>query len=414
MTCPPGAHSRRSLRASAPSPAAGRASAPSPAADAQAADLATEYLLDPAVAFLNHGSFGAVPRPVFEERARIQRECERNPVHALAEVYDAALDAARTRLGVALGVSADELAWVENATTGLNLIARSLVGALSSRDEVLVTELEYGAQQLAWKWLCERHGVEYREARIAIPVAAPHAIAEELLGRLSERTRVVLMSHITSDTALRVPVELVCTELTRRGIVSVIDGAHAPGQIALAMGDAPWDYYVGNLHKWFAAPRGAAFIHASRDRQRQLDPLVVSWGASNHSDSLARRTQWSGTSDPSAWLTVPSALDFHERRLRPLAPGARALLAWVGAELAGLGLRPCALEPDPELLMASFLLPGRDVSERVEALLAADHVQALVKHESPYGPLLRVSVAWYVTRADAERLIAALAGALRA
>lgn len=381
-------------------------------APVDATALAREYMLDPAVAFLNHGSFGAIPRPVFEERIRIQRQYELNPVDALGRTSGQALDRARARLGEVLGADGDELAWTDNATTGLNLIARSLVPALTSDEEVLATDLEYGAQHIAWRWLCDRHGVAYRQAGISIPGGGAADVAEEVLAQVSTRTRVVLMSHITSDTALRLPVERICAELSRRGIVSVIDGAHAPGQISLRLRDAPWDYYVGNLHKWFAAPRGSAFIYADRTRQRALDPLVISWGAVEPGDSLAARTQWAGTGDPSAWLTVPFALDFHARRLHPLAPSARALLAELRAALQDLGLRPCAVNSDPELLMASFLLPDRDVSGRLEALLAADRIEALVKHESPCGPLLRVSLAWYVTRAHTDRLIAAVARVL--
>jgi isopenicillin-N epimerase len=383
-----------------------------PDADEAASALASEYLLDPGVAFLNHGSFGAIPRPVFEERIRISRAIELNPVGGLARTSDAALDAARARLGAVLGAEVDELAWTANATTGLNLIGRSLVPALTSDDEVLLTGLEYGPQQLAWKWLCERSGVGYREAALSIPAPDADSIADELLSQVGPRTRIVLMSHVTSDTALRLPVERICAGLSKRGIVSVIDGAHGPGQISLSLRDVPWDYYVGNLHKWFAAPRGAAFIYADRARQEALDPLVVSSGGTDRGDSLAARTQWSGTGDPSAWLTVPFALSFHERMLRPLAGRAQALLYSVAFKLERLGLRPCALDPDPELLMASFLLPDRGVSERLEALLAADRVEALVKHDIACGPLVRVCVAWYVTRADTDRLIAAVTEAL--
>ncbi|HWF34203.1 MAG TPA: aminotransferase class V-fold PLP-dependent enzyme, partial [Solirubrobacteraceae bacterium] len=300
-----------------------------------------------------------------------------------------------------------------NATTGLNLIARSLVPALTSEDEVLVTSLEYGAQHLAWRWLCERHGVRYREAQISVPPRRGREdVAAEVLGQVGARTRIVLISHITSETALRLPLDEICTELTRRGIVSVVDGAHAPGQISLDLRNGAWDYYVGNLHKWFAAPRGAAFIYADRARQRALEPLVVSWGGADANDSLAARTQWAGTRDPSAWLAVPFALDFHERRLGPLAPAARALLSDVRAGLRALGLRPCATEPDPELLMSAFLLPDREAAGRLEALLDADRIEVLIKQDGLHGPLLRVSVAWYVTREDTDRLLTAVTAAL--
>jgi isopenicillin-N epimerase len=382
-------------------------------ADEQASALAAEYLLDPDVAFLNHGSFGAIPRPVFEHWQRLQRDCERNPVEALARALGPALDDARGRLGAALGAGAGELAFTENATTALNLIARSVVPS-AARDggEVLVTALEYGAQQLAWRWLCDHHGVAYREARVGVPAGGPDETARELLDQVSSRTRVVLISHITSDTALRLPVERVCEQLSQRGIVTVIDGAHAPGQIELRLDGAPWDYYVGNLHKWFAAPRGAAFLYATHDRQAALDPLVISWGGTDRRATLAARTQWSGTRDPSAWLAVPHALDFHARRLRPLAPAARALLAEVAAELERLGLTPASTQPDQDLLMASFLLPDRAMACRLEAQFAADRIEALVKRDDV--PVLRVCVAWYVTAGVTRRLLDAVAYVARA
>ncbi|HEY2161101.1 MAG TPA: aminotransferase class V-fold PLP-dependent enzyme [Solirubrobacteraceae bacterium] len=380
--------------------------------DSQAASLAREFMLDPGVAFLNHGSFGAVPRPVFEERVRLQREIELNPVRSLARALEPALDQARARLGVALGAPAEELAWAENATTGLNLLARSLVPRVSEGGEVLVTNLEYGAQLLAWEWLCARHRIGYRQAALTVPGAGGDALEAQLLGHVGDRTRIVLMSHVTSDTALRLPVERVCAELARRGILSVIDGAHAPGQIPLHLNGAAWDYYVGNIHKWFAAPRGAAFIYASRDNKRALDPLVISWGGTDPDTTLAARTGWHGTHDPSAWLTVPFALDFHNRRLRPLVPHARSVLAELRAELIRAGLAPASQRPDPDLLMASFLLPDSGAADRLEQRLAAERIEALVKRDGPNGPILRVCVAWYVTHRDTRRLIDAVAAAL--
>lgn len=277
------------------------------------------FLLDPDLVFLNHGSFGACPRPVIEALQRWQLELERNPVEFLGRRSAALLAQARARLADALGAHGDDLVFVPNATTGVNVVARSL--ALRPGDEVLGTDHEYGACAAAWQFVCARRGASYRAVTIPLPFE-PASFVERMLAATSARTRAIFVSHVTSTTALLWPVAELCRAARERGITTVIDGAHAPGQIDLDLEAVGADHYAGNCHKWLCAPKGAGFLHARPQVQDALDATVVSWGyvaaAGGHTGfeaytgrtTFERRLQWQGTRDIAAWLAVPAALDF--------------------------------------------------------------------------------------------------------
>lgn len=280
------------------------------------------FLLDPDTVFLNHGSFGACPREVFDAQQRWQLEMERNPVQFLGRRSAGLLREARERLGAFLGARADDLVFVPNATTGVNTVVQSL--DLSAGDEVLTTDLEYGACDATWQRVCERVGATYR--RVEIPLPYRHdEVVDRVMAAVTERTRVIFVSHITSTTALILPVSELCAAARARGILTLIDGAHAPGQIALDIDSVGADFYVGNCHKWMCAPKGVGFLHARPEHHATLDALVTSWGyaagTGGHSGfdaylgrtTLERRMQWQGTRDIAAWLTVPAAIDFQAR-----------------------------------------------------------------------------------------------------
>lgn len=269
------------------------------------------FLLSDEYTFLNHGSFGACPRPVFEEYQRLQREIESQPVEFLDRQYQPRLAVARTALAGFLGCAPNDLVFVANATTGLNIVARSL--KLQPGDEILTTDHEYGALDRTWRFLCGQSGARYVRRTLTIPVTTPERVVEEVWSGVTPRTRVLFLSHITSPTALRLPVE----ELVRRGreagLITIIDGAHVPGQLDLNLDSVGADFYSGNCHKWMMAPKGAAFLHARPEAQELLEPLVVSWGWESRSPGVSRfldHQEWTGTRDPSAWLTVPAAIRF--------------------------------------------------------------------------------------------------------
>ncbi|MDA0242380.1 MAG: aminotransferase class V-fold PLP-dependent enzyme [Chloroflexi bacterium] len=275
--------------------------------------LRNHFLLDPNVVFLNHGSFGACPRPVFEVYQQWQRQLEHQPVQFLmTRVFDE-LRVAREVLGRYVNCSADDLAFVTNATSAVNLVARSL--PLGVGDEVLATDLEYGACDHTWQFLSQKQGFTYVRQHIPLPATTAEAIVAALWAGVTPRTKVIFVSHITSATALTLPVELICQRAQAAGILTVVDGAHAVGQIPLDMAAINADFYTSNCHKWLCAPKGSAFLYAHPRAQHLIEPLVVSWGWGptrqyNFGSDFQDYLIWGGTADPSAYLTIPAAIAF--------------------------------------------------------------------------------------------------------
>jgi isopenicillin-N epimerase len=361
-------------------------------------------LLDPDVTFLNHGSFGACPRSVFERYQAWQRELEREPVHFIARRLTGLLAEARESLASYLGAAAADVAFVQNATTGVNLAARAL--ELRPGDEVLATDLEYGACDLAWAWVCERVGARYVRAEIPLPVAGPEQVVEALFARQSERTRAVYLSHVTSETALLLPIEEIVARARAEGLVTIVDGAHAPGHVPLDLEALGADVYAGNCHKWLGAPKGAGFLHVRPEHQGRVDGAIVSWGYLEPA-AFQSRVERQGTRDDAAYLTVPDAIAFQrEHDWDAVRARCVALAREARRELCDLlGTEPLA--PDEMILqMATVRLPQAD--EGLERRLLDEHrIEAAVR--PPAHDLLRISIAAYNDHGDVERLLAALA-----
>ena len=374
-----------------------------------AEDLRPDYLLDPEITFLNHGSFGACPRPVFESYQRWQLELEREPVDFIAYRLPALLATARGELARYLDAPPTDIAFVTNATTGVNLAARSL--DLRPGDEILTTDLEYGACDLAWEWLCRRTGATYVRAPIPLPLARAEELTEALFARATERTRVLYVSHITSATALVLPVEEIVRRAREHGLVTIVDGAHAPAHVDLDLDALGADFYAGNAHKWLLAPKGAGFLHARPEHQEAVDAATVSWG---YSEGLGfqDRVEMQGTRDPAAWLALPDAIRYQaERDWDAVRARCRAFTREARAELCELmGTEPLA----PEAMlgqMASVRHPRPDPGLR-DRLFTNHHVEIPVT--GPNHDMLRISIAAYTTRDDLDRLLAALARELDA
>ena len=352
------------------------------------------FLLDPDVAYLNHGSYGACPEPVFAEYQRLQLELERAPTDFFtrrvftgfwgADDGTGRLTAARGVLAAFLGARADDLVFVPNATSGLNAVIRSL--GLGLEDEVLTTAHEYGAITRTW---------EFAGARLV--VCRP----DELAGRIGPRTRAVSVSHVTSPTALLFPVEEICAAAREQGALAIVDGAHAPGQVPVDLGALGADVYAGNCHKWLCAPKGAGFLWARPELQEAIDPLVISWGY--HDDAgFGERHGWQGTRDPAAYLTVPKAIEVHASFDHAAQ---RALADQAERRLGELGLSRVAGEPAP--YMRAVELPPCDPAELWRRLYEEFRVEAPV-YEWAGRVLLRVSIGPYNDEADVERLVGAL------
>ena len=275
--------------------------------------LKDQFLLDPQIIFLNHGSFGACPRPVFDTYQAWQRKLEQQPVQFLGVELDEFLYQSRQELSKYLHASPADLVYIPNATHGVNIIARSL--HLAPGDEVLTTDHEYGACNFIWDFNCQQHGAIFRQHSIQLPVTSFDEIVDHFWQAVTPRTRVIFISHITSPTSLTMPVQAICQRARSAGIITIIDGAHAPGQIPLDLPSLQADFYTGNCHKWMMSPKGAGFLYARPEVQSLVEPLIVSWGyqsrvTSPRESKFIDFLQWIGTKDPSAALSVPAAIEF--------------------------------------------------------------------------------------------------------
>jgi isopenicillin-N epimerase len=369
--------------------------------------LVEQYLLRDDITFLNHGSFGACPRPVFEVYQQWQRELEENPVIFIGRRLPDLLAEARARLGRFVGAAAENLVFVPNVTYGINIVARSL--DLEPGDEILSTDQEYGATERAWRFVCEKRGYRYVKQEIPLPLADPDEILERLWAGVSERTKVIAVSHVTSPTALVLPVEAICQRARSAGILTAIDGAHAPGQVDLDLDQCGVDFYMGNAHKWLSSPKGAAFLFARPACQGLLEPLVVSHGWQSPAPGPSQFLDyfnWVGTDDPAAYLTVPAAIDFQlEHQWADVRAACHRLALEAQRRILALSdLSP--LSPDSMWVqMCATPLPGspEDYSDLWEA-----HRIVVPVFERNGQTLIRVSIQAYNTPDDVERLLSAL------
>lgn len=374
------------------------------------------FLLDPSVIFLNHGSFGAVPRPVFEEQERLRRELEAEPVLFLARGLDERLDAVRAAVARLVGVhDVQGLVLVPNTTTGLGAVAASI--ELGPGDEIVLTSHEYGATVLLWQEVARLTGAVLRFASLPEPAGSEDEIVAAIAGVVTERTRVLFCSHITSLSAITLPVARLCAEARRLGIVSIVDGAHAPGQLPLALDSIGADVYVGNLHKWVCCSRGTAFVHARPEIRASVRAPVVSWGWSwDGPDAFVSRHRWQGTFDPTAYLSIPAALAFRDEHDWPdVIAGCRERLERTVSELErGLGGVPAASAAlrAPQLAAVHLDLGGREPAD-VQRLLWERHRIEVPVERIGGLTVVRFSVQGYTSDADCRALVDALA-ALRA
>jgi isopenicillin-N epimerase len=367
--------------------------------------LRDEFLLDPDVTFLNHGSFGACPRAVFERYQQWQLELEREPVLFLARRLEGLLAEARAALGSYVGAEPDDLVFVPNATSGVNIAAWPL--GLQAGDEVLTTNLEYGGLDLAWEHVCGDFGARYVRTPVPLPIGDEQEVVETIWAGVSERTRVLYLSHHTSATALTLPVAELCRRARERGIVTVIDGAHVPGHLPIDLRELDPDFYAGNCHKWLCAPKGAGFLYVRRELQRDVHPLVFSWGYEGDDPTFRVRHEKQGTRDPSAYLTVPHAIEWQrEHRWEEVRARCHELARRAADEL---GLSPVVPGTRHGLYgqMVSLQLPDDAPADLQERLFDEHRIEIPVtEHGSPR--LIRASFQGYNDDADLERLKAAL------
>lgn len=370
------------------------------------------FLLDQDVIFLNHGSFGATPRPVFECYQRWQVELERQPVEFLGRRAKDLLLQSRSALATYLHTRADNLVYTTNATTGLNIVAHSL--HLTKDDEVLASDHEYGALDRTWKFLSQHNGFKYINQPVNLPVENPVEIVNEFWKGVTERTRVIFLSHITSPTAMIFPVEAVCKRARQAGILTVIDGAHAPGQVDINLERLGADFYVGNLHKWLCAPKGTAFLYARSEVQHLVEPLIVSWGWESVNPGTSRFVdylEWTGTRDLSAFLAVPEAINFrHQLDWDNLQAHCYMLVCAIRNDILQItGMPPLYPEsPDWFRQMAVMPLPYQPQPERLQQLLYQQYRIEVPVLNWNNLTLIRFSIQIYNSAADVLALNNAL------
>jgi isopenicillin-N epimerase len=319
--------------------------------------------LDPAILYLNHGSFGACPRQVLEFQSAVRAEIEREPADFFTRKLEPRLAEARAALAPFVGADPKDLAFVANATTGVNSALRSW--DLGPGDVVLTTDHTYGACRNALEFIARRRGAAVVVAKVPFPLSDPGEAFDAVMSAVTKETRLALLDHVTSPTALVFPIERLVAALRERGVETIVDGAHAVGQVPLDLDRLGAACYTSNAHKWLCAPKGAAFLHVRRDLHDRIHPLVVSHGFEESGPGrFHAEWDWTGTDDPSAWLSIPECLRF----LESLRPGGLAAHMQANHALAVRG-RAILLEslgvgsPAPESMlgsMAAIPLPASD------------------------------------------------------
>lgn len=388
-------------------------------------NLNSHFLIDDSVVFLNHGSFGACPRDVFETYQRWQLKLENQPVAFLDPTRGLGdwMRDARVALSNELSTDANNIVGVTNATAGLNIVARSL--DLNPGDEILTTDQEYAALEKTWDYEALRTGAHVVPIKIPMPLISETEFTQAVVSSFNAHTKVLFLSHITSETALLFPIENAIREAKARGIITIIDGAHALGHIKVNLDELGADFYAGNCHKWLMAPKGSAFLYASPQMQEHIDPLVISHGWTKDSKSSGAKggfgnspyidgLEMQGTRDPSAWLSVPAAIDFRERNNWDIVMGhCQELTQETARRLQELTTLPplssvefCAPQ------MVAMPIPDCDPLELQRQLMAQYNIEIPVFKWQKHT-IVRLSVQGYNTVSQMDQLILALKNLLK-
>ncbi len=374
--------------------------------------LRSQFLLRSDITYLNFGSFGACPKPIFDRYQQYQLELEQEPVQFIVQTGLDYLATSRQALATYLHADADDLVYVVNPSHAVNIVAKSL--SLKPGDEVLTSSWEYGACDRTWQYYCDKSGASYIKQPIRLPIESAEDFVAQFLKGISDKTKLIFLSHITSSTALRFPVELIIKEATKRGILTFIDGAHAPGQIPLNLTSLGVDFYTGACHKWMMTPKGSSFLYAKKSKQSLLDPLVISWGYNSDHPSHSRFLdyhQTQGTRDFSAFLCIPAALEFMQQNSwEQVSAACRALVLDNAPRFYELlGAKPLApLREEFILQLCSFQLQTND-AERIKSILFNEYKIEVPVMRHGDKVFLRYSIQAFNSQADLDQLYNALA-----
>jgi isopenicillin-N epimerase len=370
--------------------------------------------------FLNHGSFGACPKPILDLQAKLRREMEAEPVQFLWRRYEERLEPSRSELAKFVGARSRDLVFITNSTTGINAVVRSL--HLRRGDELLTTNCDYNACHNVLVEAARRVGARVVTARVPFPLRNEDEVVSAVLAAVTPRTRLAMIDYVTSDTALVFPIARIVRELEARGVDTLVDGAHAPGMVPMNLQKLAPAYCTGNLHKWVCAPKGAAFLWAREDKQARLQPPVISHGNNRPRAGYSEfqdRFDWAGTFDPTAWFCVGEAI----RWMGKLLPGGWSELSERNHALAISARRLLCerLEVEPRCpdkmlgAMATIPLPDHFQNERPSGKIDPEQLQLYdcFAIEVPFNRIgltrhLRISAQIYNSLGDYERLADAL------
>lgn len=373
--------------------------------------MKSQFLLDPEITYLNHGSFGACPKPVFENYQQWQRQLEREPVQFITKKLGGYLKEAKTELAAFVGCAAEDFFFVPNPTMAVNTIMRSL--DLKPGDEILTTNHEYGAMDQTWNFYCSKSGAKYIRQNISLPVVSKAQMIEEFWKGFSGKTKVIFLNHISSATALIFPVKEICEKARSLGLIVIIDGAHVPGHIDLDIANLDPDFYTGTLHKWMFAPKGSSFLYVRNSLQPSIDPLVVSWGYQSDAPGQSQFLDYhehQGTRDISAFLTTGAAINFLKANDWKAKSRVckKMILDHYESFCDLLGSKPiCPVTSEFLGQMCSIPIQTTDMAQLKELLYEKYRIEIPVM-KIGHGIFLRISLSAYNTQHDLEVLRDAL------
>ena len=364
-----------------------------------------KYLLDKSVTFFNHGSYGACPIEIINEHQRIQKLFESQPVHFIENLLPPLLESSRKSLATFLNVNKDDIVIMDNPTTSMNEIVRCL--ELKSGDEILTTNHEYGAMEKIWEYTKQKIGFNINTVKLPLPLKSYNQILEIINDAITNKTKYIFISHITSPTAIIFPIKEICNIAHERGIKTIIDGAHSPGYINLNISDINPDYYFGTCHKWLSTPKGVSFMYIKKELQYTIEPLVVGWGWNEKNDKISNFInihEWWGTKDLTHYLCIPKSIDIYStKEYKNKILYCRSMVSKARNKINNI-TKQQSICPDYMLgQMASMIIPNTNTIELKKHLIN-DYKIEIPVFEWQNKQLLRISFQVYNTESEIDYL----------
>mgnify|MGYP003977052947 FL=1 len=367
------------------------------------------FLLDPDITFLNHGSYGACSKPVFKEYQDWQQKLENQPVQFMTNQVYSAMEKSRESMSQFVECDEEELVFFQNPTTAVTNVIYNL--DLKPGDEVLMSNHEYGALVRAWKMWGKKTGVKIIQQDISMPVTTEENFIEDFWTGVTDQTKVIFLSHITSSTALIFPIEKIIKLAKEQNILTIIDGAHVPAHVSLNIHELGCDFYTGACHKWLCAPKGSSFLFVKKEHQDWIKPVVVSWGKDGDDPTpseFIQNFQWQGTRDMSAFLTIPTAINFYIKEIKPYQAACKKIIQDTYSEFSSvLNTEPISAGREWLAQLVAHPLP-KNIPSNLKKRLWEEYQIEIPVFEWSGQEFVRVSIQVYNTQKDVDLLMSAL------